>query len=119
MDSGHLEPGETLEDDYDVLRELLPEEIIGIMDQMLCFEVIPTHEHYKAINNSDTDTRYGRWRGIWALHSRSLCSLRCTSTGCYGLSRRVWKMHVSNVMRPRDPETSWYILYFGLIAWAC
>lgn len=39
MDSGHLELGETLEDDYDVLQELLPEEVIGIMDQMLCFEV--------------------------------------------------------------------------------
>ena len=39
MDSGHLRSGETLEDSYDILRELLPEEIIGIMDQLLCFEV--------------------------------------------------------------------------------
>lgn len=39
MDSGHLEPGEILEDSYDVLKELLPEEVIGIMDQILCFEV--------------------------------------------------------------------------------
>ena len=39
MDSGFLRHGETLEDDYDVLRELLPEEVIGIMDQMMCFEV--------------------------------------------------------------------------------
>jgi N-alpha-acetyltransferase 35, NatC auxiliary subunit len=39
MDSGHVEPGETLEDEYDVLRELLPEEVIGIMDQILCHEV--------------------------------------------------------------------------------
>lgn len=39
MDSGHLEPGETLEDEYDVLRKLLPEEVIGIMDQILCHEV--------------------------------------------------------------------------------
>ena len=39
MDSGFLLPGETLEDDYDVLRTLLPEEVIGIMDQMLCYEV--------------------------------------------------------------------------------
>jgi hypothetical protein len=41
MDSGYLEPGETLEDDYDVLRELLPEEVVGIMDQLLCCEVRP------------------------------------------------------------------------------
>ena len=40
MDSGHLAPGETLEDDYDVLRDLSPEEVVGIMDQMLCYEVI-------------------------------------------------------------------------------
>jgi N-alpha-acetyltransferase 35, NatC auxiliary subunit len=39
LDSGHLQPGETLEDEYNVLRSLLPEEIIGIMDQILCHEV--------------------------------------------------------------------------------
>jgi hypothetical protein len=39
MDSGYLEPGDSLEDDYDVLRDLLPEEVIGIMDQLLCSEV--------------------------------------------------------------------------------
>ena len=39
MDSGHLAPGETLEDEYNVLRNLLPEEVIGIMDQILCHEV--------------------------------------------------------------------------------
>lgn len=41
MDSGYLQPGEALEDEYDVLRKLLPEEVLGIMDQMLCFEVGP------------------------------------------------------------------------------
>jgi hypothetical protein len=39
MDSGYLGPGDTLEDDYDVLRELLPDEVVGIMDQLLCTEV--------------------------------------------------------------------------------
>jgi hypothetical protein len=39
MDSGFLEPGETLEDDYDTSSSLLPEEIIGIMDQLLCYEM--------------------------------------------------------------------------------
>ena len=39
MDSGFLKPGESVEHDYDVLKELLPEEVIGIMDHMLCFEV--------------------------------------------------------------------------------
>ncbi|MCJ1390800.1 hypothetical protein MMC18_003661 [Xylographa bjoerkii] len=39
MDSGFLAPGETLEEDYDILRELLPEEVVGIIDQLLCAEV--------------------------------------------------------------------------------
>jgi hypothetical protein len=39
MDSGYLEPGETMEDDYDFGQTLLPEEIIGIIDQLLCHEV--------------------------------------------------------------------------------
>ncbi|KAK2807005.1 hypothetical protein FQN50_005579 [Emmonsiellopsis sp. PD_5] len=38
MDSGYLAPGETLDDDYDVMRALLPEEVVGIMDQLLCYE---------------------------------------------------------------------------------
>ncbi|KAL9081404.1 MAG: hypothetical protein Q9157_000123 [Trypethelium eluteriae] len=39
MDSGCLEAGEMLEDDYDVHRELLPEEVIAVMDQILCHEM--------------------------------------------------------------------------------
>ena len=42
MDSGYLTGGDSLDDDYDILRNLLPEEVLGIMDQMLCFEV-PLH----------------------------------------------------------------------------
>jgi hypothetical protein len=39
MDSGFLLPGETLEDAYDTLAPLLPEEVIGIMDHLLCYEM--------------------------------------------------------------------------------
>ena len=39
MDSGFLEPGDTLEETYDMSRDLLPEEVIGIIDQLLCLEV--------------------------------------------------------------------------------
>lgn len=39
MDSGLLKPGETLTDDYNLQRPLLPEEVIGIMDQLLCYEM--------------------------------------------------------------------------------
>ena len=39
MDSGYLNPGDTLEDDYDILQRLSAEQIIWIMDSMLCSEV--------------------------------------------------------------------------------
>lgn len=39
MDTGYLAEGETMEDDYDVGKDLLPEEVLGIIDQLLCLEV--------------------------------------------------------------------------------
>lgn len=39
MDSGYLAPGDTLDDQFDVRRSLLPEEVLGIIDQLLCHEV--------------------------------------------------------------------------------
>ena len=45
MDSGCLQPGDALVDEYDLDRSLLPEEIIGIMDQFLCCEMA-WHEGY-------------------------------------------------------------------------
>ncbi len=39
MYTGYLAEGETMEDDYDVSRNLLPEELLGIIDQLLCLEV--------------------------------------------------------------------------------
>ncbi|KAI0456014.1 Mak10-domain-containing protein [Xylaria acuta] len=39
MDSGVLNEGESLDEEYDVTRSLLPEEILGIIDQLLCLEM--------------------------------------------------------------------------------
>lgn len=39
MDSGCSRPGAEVEETYDVSRSLLPEEVLGIMDQLLCHEV--------------------------------------------------------------------------------
>jgi len=39
MDSGALEPGDTLDDDFDMENDFLPEELIWLMDQMLNREV--------------------------------------------------------------------------------
>lgn len=46
MDSGYLRPGETMEDNYDYGQALLPEEIIGIIDQLLCHEVCALLQPY-------------------------------------------------------------------------
>ena len=48
MDSGCVQPGTQYEELYDVSRPLLPEEVLGIIDQLLCHEVKsrdsdPTH----------------------------------------------------------------------------
>jgi hypothetical protein len=45
MDSACLAPGEALVDAYDLERPLLPEEVIGIIDQFLCCEMA-WHEGY-------------------------------------------------------------------------
>lgn len=39
MDSGCLAAEEALDEDYDVNRPLLPAEVLGIIDQLLCHEV--------------------------------------------------------------------------------
>ncbi|OTB04598.1 hypothetical protein M426DRAFT_22738 [Hypoxylon sp. CI-4A] len=39
MDSGVLAEGESLDEEYAVSRDLLPEEILGIIDQLLCLEM--------------------------------------------------------------------------------
>ncbi|KAI0162624.1 Mak10 subunit, NatC N-terminal acetyltransferase-domain-containing protein [Pestalotiopsis sp. NC0098] len=39
MDSGCLSEGESLDEEYDVTKNLLPEEILGIIDQLLCLEM--------------------------------------------------------------------------------
>ncbi|KAK3392260.1 Mak10 subunit, NatC N-terminal acetyltransferase-domain-containing protein [Sordaria brevicollis] len=39
MDSGCLAPGETLEETYDVNRDLEPAEVLGIIDQLICLEM--------------------------------------------------------------------------------
>lgn len=39
MDSGCVEPGDEFEELYDVSQPLLPEEVLGIIDQLLCHEM--------------------------------------------------------------------------------
>lgn len=59
MDSGVLQPGETLEHDYDLQKDLLPEEVVGIMDQLLCYEMA-WHEGYPLSQNLFTSVHLDR-----------------------------------------------------------
>lgn len=48
MDSGCLGPGESLEDEFDVEKGILPQELIWLMDQMLNREVF-AHCHCRSL----------------------------------------------------------------------
>ncbi len=48
MDSGVLDEGESLDEEYDVTRSVLPEEILGIIDQLLCLEVGTPNQYFNA-----------------------------------------------------------------------
>lgn len=45
MDNGFLAPGETLDDDFDLRQSLTPEQVLGIMDQLLSYE-LAWHQGY-------------------------------------------------------------------------
>lgn len=66
MDSGYLGPGENqtqaLEDDYDVTRELSAEEVLGVMDELLCYEVCaPLFLWYICWDWIELDDTYLSW----------------------------------------------------------
>ena len=75
MDSGYLEPGETMEDEYDFSQALLPEEIIGIIDQLLCQEV----EFYRT-QKVKTRLTASRWLGTEDIPFHRQYSPACIST---------------------------------------
>ena len=103
MDSGYLVPGETLEDDYDVLKELLPEEVVGIMDQMLCYEVSTVWLVSPGNKDiSDADRRSFRWHGIWVIHFPRLSSRPSILTVFYGRNQRHWTRRASIEGNPRE-----------------
>lgn len=56
MDSGFLADGETLDDEFDVLQEISPEQVVGLMDEMMSFEVSSAHPPYLE-RKSDADDR--------------------------------------------------------------
>ena len=113
MDSGFLKPGETLEDDYDVLRPLEPAEVLGIIDGLLSSEVVASNLGVALL------LMPSRLRGIWV----TLCPKRCSpvyiSTNSCGRSQNVAKMlALLATQMSTVGGTRTYIWSCGLIAWA-
>jgi hypothetical protein len=64
MDSGCVDAGEEFEETYDVSRSLSPQEVIGIMDELLC------HEVSEMFVVHDSKLMMSRCRGTWATPCR-------------------------------------------------
>lgn len=92
MDSGYIAPGENhaqaLEDDYDVRQSLTPEEVVGLMDQLLSHEVRMVLQEDRV----NPCLRNTRWHGIWAILFHKPFLRPSTSTSCYGRYRRQLRM---------------------------
>ncbi|RYO92396.1 hypothetical protein DL766_000366 [Monosporascus sp. MC13-8B] len=85
MDSGFLAEGESLDEEYDVSRELLPEEILGIIDQLLCLETLLTSVYVEAILNPTptniTEADFARDPGLHDRRPKLLFILRAYCVG--------------------------------------
>ena len=112
MDSGYLAPGEKLDDDYDVLRPLLPGEVIGIMDQLICFEVgLCSPQTRFASDLSDADLGLVRWPGIWVTHFPSRCLAHFILINYSGRIRNLWKKRALIEKVKPGMKTRWCTLY--------
>ena len=87
MDSGFLAEGESLEDEYDVSQPLLPEEVLGLMDQILCHEV-NSRVHSLSSRTTVVDCHEpDRSHGTWVTHYPRHFSPLFTSIDFYGHDR--------------------------------
>lgn len=115
MDSGFLAEGDSFEDQFDVQRELLPEEVIGLMDQMLCHEVRARPFLIAIVAGSDisdADLRFPRWHGTWVIRSQHPSSRLTILTGCCGLNLRNWKMPALTGLEDPTRAMDFCTLYF-------
>lgn len=124
MDSGYLGPGENqtqvLEDDYDVTRELSAEEVLGVMDELLCYEVCAPLFLWcicwEWIELDDTYLSWWfRWHGIRDIRFRKRFSRRCILTGYYGRYRGLWKRLDLTVIKVTRKARHWYTLFCARI----
>lgn len=96
LDSGYVGPGESIDDEYDVMRPLSPEQTIGVMDQLLCQEV--SGGDGRDQDDGVDGTR--RWHGIWEVRYRKRCSRPYTWIGYWAYLPSHWLR--SSLMDPTD-----------------
>ena len=94
MDSGALEPGETLDEDFDIEKDFLPEELIWLMDELLNREVC------SRVKDSAVLTT-GRLLGSWATRCLKHCSLQSISTDYCTQTRSLSRKALLFVVAPR------------------
>lgn len=111
MDQGF---GEDSEDEYDVSRRLLPEEVIGIMDQILCLEV---RRIVRTWFVPSLRLRPDRLAGTSAFRYRKHCSLPSTLIDCYGLSLGHLKRPNSSLLGIHSTEYPLFSSFCALIVW--
>lgn len=103
MDSGYLAPGDTLEDDYDIKRDLLPEEVIGIIDQLIC------HEVSLSVHTLVPELIGNRWHGIRGIHYHRRFSQVCISSTSCSRNRRILKSRGLMDMPEAIRKSPWLI----------
>ena len=81
MDSGCLEPGESLDEKFDTSRNFLPGELIWLMDELTNREA-----RMSVLTNIELTTF--RSHGLWAIPYLKHCSPPCMLIVCSGQSRR-------------------------------
>jgi hypothetical protein len=105
MDSGCLAPGESLDEDYDVTRPLLPSEVLGIIDQLLSLEVGLTDRGRCA-----RLTQRNRWRGTSVIRSLRHYSQVFTLTEYWWRIQRRWRRLTLSGIAPQERKLYWAFL---------
>ncbi|KAI9730933.1 MAG: hypothetical protein M1818_008007 [Claussenomyces sp. TS43310] len=105
MDTGFLAEGDTIDDEYDVGRSLLPEEVLGIIDKLLCLEMawhmghplsqtLFTSLYIDEILGSTPDQNLASQSGGKEWSSEDIALHQILRAYCLGLIKTCW--HVNN-----------------------
>lgn len=97
MDSGCVKDEDDFEDDFDVTRDLSPEELIWLIDELTCREV---WVRFQVEHNTHHENRL---HGIKAIPSHRQSSRQSTSTESCGRIQSIYSMPISSETLSVDP----------------